>query len=132
MNSTVNVATGYAPSVLLFGDKVNLNRGLFQRDMMSSKLVDCPKYIQDLVEMQETILKTSQEKVASHLDWKISKNKKKSKAGLKFFYENDLVITVRDMGSKLDFKWKGPYRVVKKLFANTYEIEDLRTHKKIH
>lgn len=41
-----------------------------------------------------------------------------------------MVITVRDVGSKLDYKWKGLYRV-KKLFANVYELEDLRTKKRI-
>jgi hypothetical protein len=32
---------------------------------------------------------------------------------------------------KLDSKWKGPFRVIKKVFANVYEIEDLRTKKKV-
>jgi hypothetical protein len=35
------------------------------------------------------------------------------------------------VGTKLDYKWKGPYRVVKKLFANVYELEDLRIKKKV-
>jgi hypothetical protein len=43
----------------------------------------------------------------------------------------ELVITVRDVGSKLDFKWKGIFKVVKRLFAHVYELEDLRTKKKV-
>jgi hypothetical protein len=59
------------------------------------------------------------------------KKQQKKGAATKKFAEGDLVITVRDVGTKLDYKWKGPYRVVKKLFANVYELEDLRTKKKV-
>jgi hypothetical protein len=52
------------------------------------------------------------------------KKQQKKCAATKKFAEGDLVITVRDVGTKLDYKWKGPYRVVKKLFANVYELEN--------
>jgi hypothetical protein len=29
----------------------------------------------------------------------------------------------------LDYQWRGPFKVIKKLFANVYELEDLRTKK---
>jgi acetone carboxylase gamma subunit len=76
--------------------------------------------------MQEGILNTSQENVAEYLDRRIMKKQQKKGAATKKFAEGDLVITVGDVG-KLDYKWKGPYRV----FANVYELEDLRTKKKI-
>jgi hypothetical protein len=76
--------------------------------------------------MQEEILKSSQESFANHVDQKIAKKQKKNGTNVKKFDENDLVIPVREVGSKLDYKWKGPFRVIKKVFANVYGIEDLR------
>ena len=82
--------------------------------------------------MQEKILQESQERFADHQDGKIAKNVAKTGANLRKFKESDLVITVRKMGSKLDYRWQGPHRVIGKLFANVYEIEDLRTKKKVN
>jgi hypothetical protein len=124
LNGSVCSSTGFAPSVMLFGRNVDLNRGIFRSTPSTEKLVECPKYVQDLVRMQEEILNTSQENVAEHLDRRIMKKQQKKGAATKKFAEGDLVITVRDVGTKLDYKWEGPYRVVKKLFANVYELEN--------
>ena len=132
LNATVNDSTGYAPSVMLFGLNVDLNRGIIKSGENTSKIVECPRYVQDLMQMQQKILEVSQERHADVLENRISKRQSKKGADLKKFNEGDLVVTVREVGSKLDLKWKGPYRVVKKMFANVYELEDLRTKKKVY
>ncbi len=96
-----------------FGKNVDLKRGIFKDRVSTEKLVECPKYVQNLVRMQEEILKSSQESFANHVDQRIAKKQKKNGTNVKKFDENDLVITVREVGSKLDYKWKGPFRVIK-------------------
>ncbi len=115
----------------MFGRNIYLNRGIIVENTASEKLIDCPRYVQDLVSMQEKVLQVSQEKQADYLDGKVLKKQKKVGTHVRQFNEGDLVIIIREVGSKLDYKWKGPYRVVKKSFANVYEIEDLRTKKKL-
>ncbi len=41
------------PNVMLFGKNVDLNRGIFKKEVLEEKAVECPKYVQDLVRMQE-------------------------------------------------------------------------------
>ena len=124
-------STGFAPNVMLFGRNVNLNRGIFKDRGPMEKLVECPRYVRDLVRMQEEILKSSQETFADQMDRRVMKRQENTGPSVRMFKENELVITVREVGSKLDYKWKGPFKVIKKLFANVYEIEDLRTKKRI-
>lgn len=131
LNSTVNPSTGFAPSVMLFGRNVDLNRGIMGGEVLQQKVIECPKYVQDLLQMQEQVLKVAEEKVSQHFDVKIAKKKEKKGVNLRSFVAGDLVVTLRDDRSKLDYKWRGPYRVLKKAFANVYEIEDLRTQKKL-
>jgi hypothetical protein len=42
--------------------------------------------------------------------------------GFKEFKVGDLVITPRAGGSKLDFRWKGPFRVAEKLGSTRYGV----------
>jgi hypothetical protein len=79
------------------------------------------------VQVQERILNDSQEKFADYLEDRIGKKLKKSGSHVKMFNVGELVITVRDVGSKVE----GPFKIVRKLFATVYELEDLRTRKKV-
>ena len=83
---------------------VDLNRGIVKKDISTEKLVECQKYIQDLIQMQGEIQKVSQEKFLDHLDARISKRQSKHGVDIKKFNSGDLVITVIDVGSKLDYR----------------------------
>jgi hypothetical protein len=72
------------------------------------------------VQVQERILNDSQED-------RMGKKLKKSGSHVKIFNAGELVITVRDVGSKVE----GPFKIVRKLFATVHELEDLRTRKKV-
>jgi hypothetical protein len=49
LNSSVSSSTGFAPDVILFGNNVDLNRGIIIHSKVASeRLIECPKYkVQD-------------------------------------------------------------------------------------
>mmetsp|Transcript_7130 Transcript_7130/g.7480 ORF Transcript_7130/g.7480 Transcript_7130/m.7480 type:complete len:1037 (-) Transcript_7130:831-3941(-) len=129
LNSNVHSSTGFTPNTLLFGNYVDLNRGIFTNEESKEKVVKCHDYLRGLCETQTKLLKAAQGNLAKVLDTRISKKRDKVNGDLKVFHAGDLVLTTRRQGSKLDMKWQGPFKIIKKKFGNTYECEDLRTKK---
>jgi hypothetical protein len=89
----------------------------------------CPEYVKELKRAQELAISAAQKNTASVHDTRVSKSSSKSTEPVKSFKEDDLVVAFRHGGSKLDLKWKGPFKVVRKIHANIYECLDLRTKK---
>lgn len=114
LNSTVSSFTGYAPAELLYGGSVSLNRGLIKENCSKELLVKCPEYVQNLYKFQSDAIAASQRSLAGVHDGRVEKAVGKSKGALKGYG-----------ASKLDYKWKGPYRVIKNTGANIYQCADL-------
>ncbi len=57
----------------------------------------------------------------------MKKASEKANGAVKSFKVDDLVMAFRHGGSKLDMKWKGPFKIVRKVQGNIYECADLRT-----
>jgi hypothetical protein len=132
LNATVQSTTGHAPTEMLFGGMVSLNRELFgSRDGSANPpLVQSSEYVRELREMQDNVVAASQRHKATVLDKRVEaaqefvQEKKEFKVG-------ELVLSFRHGGSKLDMKWCGPFRVVSKADANIYNCVNLRTNKNV-
>jgi hypothetical protein len=129
VNSTVHSSTGFAPAEILYGNMVQLNRELISGTPAKESIKKCPEYVKELKRAQELAISAAQKNTASVHDTRVSKSSSKSTEPVKGFKEDDLVVAFRHGGSKLDLKWKGPFKVVRKIHANIYECLDLRTKK---
>jgi len=132
LNSTIHKSTGYAPAKIIFGDNINLDRYLINDDVQPRLTTNVlPEYINNLINIQSKIKQQAQINLGTTLDNRINKKSKGNNIMENKFKANELVVVINHNKSKLDFKWKGPFKVIKKLFGNVYEVEDLRNKKKL-
>ncbi len=105
-----------------------MDRGLIREEDAQKVLVNCPDYVKKVCEYQKSAIEASQLNVARVGDLRAAK-RDKLEVPVKVFKAGDLVLTGRHGGSKLDFKWKGPFRVLESLESNIYRCVDLRNGK---
>ena len=133
LNSTVHSSTGYAPSKMLFGGAVSLNREIISKKVDSDVNVtkESSEYVKELFESQSKIVAASQVHLATVLDRRVEKSRKDVSIPLKEFKAGDLVLSFRHGGTKLDMRWCGPFSVIERTNANIYKCTDLCTQKKV-
>ena len=127
LNATVNRVTKVSPSQLLYGNMVTLDRKLFKSyKLKDSKTVD--SYLNELIQMQEKLLKASQRYLARSKDKKLA-NVDKTIDPIRYKVGDYVLVSHPDnkLPSKLDTKWYGPMQVVK-VNRSQYYLIDLVTN----
>ena len=130
VNVTPHTAIGCAPARLLYGDRVNLNRGLisdFPRKREEGMNVE--DYIQELNKQQQEIIAAS----VSHQNKVTQKYLSKTPDNPKTFQKGDYVCVSypERAPSKLHSRWRGPM-VVSEVKGNKYTCQDLTTLKHLN
>ena len=108
---------------------VSLNRGLIKNEESTQSVKECPKYVEELKKYQEKAIEAAQRETAKIQDSKVMQAMSEANGVVKSFEVGALVMAFRHGGSKLDLKWKGPFKVVQRVQGNIYQCEDLRTAK---
>jgi hypothetical protein len=128
INATVHSTTGYAPSTLLFGQRLHLDRAILTPFPLQEEVAIAP-YVQKLHRYQCEAIKASQEYLAQQMDIRVNSQK----GPFKQFNRGDYVVVRAHFDpndDKFSFRYRGPYLVTES-HNNLYSCMDLRT-RKIH
>jgi transposase InsO family protein len=137
MNTTPKISTGIAPARVIYGNNIDLDRGIFQKGGVyiakTAKLTASEEYIADMTTGQAKIIAIAQETQriinAEHVDKKRAKNAHQ----VSTFAVDDMVLVAyhkstllgtRQRPDKLSTNYKGPYRVVN-VQGTRYNLLDL-------
>lgn len=128
INATPHLATGAPPVRMLFGDAVQLDRGVLLpfRDGAAAEDVAVEDYVQRLTAAQREILRASQE----HQDRVVEQRVAESPEDPTSFEPGEYVLASypNRPPSKLAPRWRGPLVVVERQ-GSVYQCQDLLTHK---
>lgn len=136
MNATRHSSIGAKPAQLLFGDAVDLDRGLFLESVEKvaerSSKVTSRTWLDQLVATQRDLIRASDE-FQRNLDQRHLEERKPKEVTM--FSPGDHVLvaygstlTGRKPPTKLDTKWRGPLKVISQE-GNEITLEDLVTKK---
>lgn len=128
INATVHSTTGYAPSTLLFGQRLHLDRAILTPFPLQESVAIAP-YVQKLHRFQCEAINASQAYLASQMDARVAS----TKGPFKKFHRGDYVLVqahFEPSDDKFSFRYRGPYLVMES-HNNLYHCMDLRT-RKIH
>jgi transposase InsO family protein len=139
INSTVHESIGVSPAQIIFGDAINLNRGLIvsveDKEKFDSEVV-MSEYSKDMIARQAEIIAAAQKHQHNVNEQYIAtKNKKYKDVEITIFPVNSYVLLGYPSSSlkkgppnKLMTDWQGPYKVIKYI-GNDYTILNLATMK---
>ena len=125
MNALKSSATGYAPSTIVYGACVNLDRGLMA-GYKPSKQTTYSDYVLQFYQLQVQCIAASQRHLAIKHD-KITHSGSAHEIDVGSYVVLSRLETSVD--TKLDAPYTGPYLVVSRVH-NSYTLQDLRTAKK--
>jgi transposase InsO family protein len=129
VNSTPHSALGTTPSRVLFGDMLQLDRGILLpfRDQRGPVVVE--DYIQRLNDVQRAVAEAGR----AHQERVVDARLRKSPEAPVAFEVGDYVLASYPARapSKLAPRWRGPLVVVEVTGANTYVCQDLCAHKRV-
>jgi hypothetical protein len=137
MNATVHEATGVAPARLLFGDRLDLERGVTLPFSKSSKQIELTGWCEEMQQVQDAIWVEAQKHLARVSDKRIESRQEKAdpRKRTTVFKVGDYVLRsgVRstrgdETRSTLDLPWIGPF-VVTDRQGNIFTLRDLNTLK---
>jgi hypothetical protein len=126
INATMHSTTGYAPSTLLFGQRLHLDRAILTPFPLSEEVTVAP-YVQKLHRFQCEAIKASQEYLSQQMDARVAS----TRGPFKQFHRGDYVVVRAHFDpndDKFSFPWRGPYLVTES-HNNLYHCMDLRTRK---
>lgn len=116
LNSTRHRVTGFSPAELLFGTEI---RSLNLQKIVHSELLNCDNVmsLKDIRDQADRNIKVSAQKDTSRFNL--------GKATIRPFKEGDFVFSKSNerMLTKLERKYRGPFKVVKVLANDRYEVE---------
>jgi hypothetical protein len=124
INSSVNVRTGFSPAHILFGNKLDLNRGILTPHLCVGTN-SRSTYVADLIAIQDEVLESATRSLRdAH-----SKNTRSFDGVTKFPIGSYVLSKYVDRPpTRLHTKWHGPYRVVS-FEDSEYVIANLINHK---
>lgn len=135
MNTSEHRSLGVSPAQLLFGNSLDLDRGLFPMDEKLTEPITptVKKYIDTLLTAQAHLLEIAQ---SQQFDTDMLHLKQTTNKGKTEFPVNSYVLLRYPMSlggdhrppSKLHTKWRGPYRVVS-FEGSSYFLQNLVTKK---
>ena len=143
-NATRVISTGYTPSELVFGLRVNLDRGILvppeeRSDLHGDELKSWVKFHQDvqdeMIHKVKRLLKIHQDEVEGQIRVSGKKFKDSDELELTEFTEGDYVLVKYPrsrLGStkpdKLLSEWRGPLQIIRRN-GNSYDLRDIITKK---
>ncbi len=136
MNATRHSSIGAKPAQLLFGDAVDLDRGLFlesvEKVTEKNAKVTSRSWLDQLVATQRDLIQASDEFQKTldqkHLEERKPKEVTTFSPGDHVLVAYGSTLTGRKPPTKLDTKWRGPLKVIKQV-GNEITLEDLVTKK---
>jgi hypothetical protein len=143
-NTTVNDATGHDPYFLMFGRSANVQGELAEEE---NGALNVNEYAKNFAEVMDWIWKYNSERVVNNS--KEMKNKQHPRTFLEFkeYNEGDYFYSRRipkrfskdeeermlhKIKAKLQNRWTGPYRIVKKISPVLYEADVHNGVKRVH
>ena len=129
LNASTHSAIGIAPAQLLFGDRVQLNRGLLVpfdtnelQEVLAPQFSTSHAYVEKLVRVQERLIKRSKEFQESVIAKRLAGSPEEP---LTFVVGDYVLLSYPTRPpTKLTPRWRGPFIVVD-VDGNTYSIQDL-------
>jgi transposase InsO family protein len=123
INSSVSVRTGYAPSELVFGKALDLDRGIFIPQIeRTRKDIPTTDYVKKLMKLQDSLLIIAKENLISADAIHMQENNK-----WRAEFENDSYVLVRYNAApptRVHTLWRGPLKVISSE-AQHYTLYDL-------
>jgi hypothetical protein len=127
LNAEEKKTLGASPAELLFGNAVNLNRGIFLPHIAKlDPTKQLSPYMGNMLKRQAELIKVAQETQLAHDEYHMSQYE----GGFTEFPINSYVLLDHPSGprSKLSMTKSGPFRVVN-IVGSAYTIQDLLTSK---
>ena len=125
LNRTPNSKTKKSPSELMFGNRVDLDRELFDADEFPNRTpVRVGGYVQALMDAQEGILRAAMEHQARRLA-KIMEGRQLT-SQTSYMPGEWVIVRLPDdqPASKFQARWAGPFRVLERTSDTTYTVMD--------
>ena len=142
INATVHSSTGFSPAQMLFGNAINLDRGILQHPPGSDSDQSEPasEYMEKLLAAQSVILEAAQRHQSELDEFHISERTLRAPDNTRplertVFPVNSYVLRLQPTGQRPDkfapHHWTGPYRVVRNDVDDkgTYVIQHVLTDK---
>jgi transposase InsO family protein len=135
-NTTVNIATGYEPYFLMFGRTANRVDETLTEEVLNMQGVE--EYGVQFSDVMEWIWKNVGDRVVQNS--KVMKERQHPATHLQFkeyevgdyfyhrriakrFYKDDLDEKIYKLNAKLQYRWTGPFRIIKKILPVLYEAD---------
>ncbi len=135
LNASVHSSIGVSPAQLLFGNSINLDRGiLFKQNLSTHELTNLSEWTSNMLEKQETLLKLAKSMQEENDEFHIAThNKANSTTAITEYSDNEYVLVNyhNRPPSKFHTNLKGPLRVVSHNGAN-YTLQDLVSNKTVN
>jgi hypothetical protein len=127
INSSVNPDTGISPAMLVFGNRVQLDRGILLPFSDVSHATTEVEYVNDLYKVQTALIERHQIHLAEMVDARVKDNIAALDVDIFVPGEYVMMSYVDRAPTKLHMKWRGPLRVMSGLHG-VYTCMDLCTH----
>ena len=140
MNSTIHGSTGFAPSKIIFGANIDLDRGLFHNNIKGISQESMSQYLIDMLRAQTVILNKVSEFQLNVQKKYVERKSKEIESGRHInhhFLEGDYVLVQHYKDGqnpgrgedKLSFKHKGPFMVINHRDDDIIEVLNLIDNK---
>ena len=131
INSNVNESTGYSPAAMLFGQRLDLNRGILSKHAQansSTSASSASESITELIAIQNEVLTAAANKLINADAAHVSTTEE-----ITVFPVNSYVLCKYNSlpPTRLHTRWQGPFKVVS-FVDSEYVIQDLITKKDRH
>jgi hypothetical protein len=130
LNSSIHSSTGASPASLLFGNQVNLDRGILSPfPQLPDKETPASKVVMDMYHIQDTLIAQAQTALRTMDELHMSKNP----TDITVFPVGSYVLAKypTQPPTRLHTLWRGPYEV-KSIHKSDYTLLDITTKKFKH
>lgn len=131
INAKPHETLSVAPSNIIFGENVNLDRNLIPTESLMDIELNFDDFMQSLITKQKAIIEIAQNKIDIHNEQHLSQNSNRETtifeigSYVKLIYPNDIRPT------RIDMKYSGPFQIISR-DGDEYNIMNLVTFKTVN